>query len=419
MNIEQALDEKIMQADGGSVAVMAERCEKSAEHPDGIKKAEKINSDEMVVVGVLGTVSRSYAPKATNGFLKMMAQFVENEPKLKGVKVRLVAAVCDFGKYFDKDTAEELMLLEQNNSLKAQTLLSSLSKKEQQEMTIPGYVKDIYDFVLDGRFRDQEHNIRLSLPKALKKTRKTMFLAYCWGGYTILKLEKMMQNQMKNLNYTAEEQKLILSQMLSVAYSPSCPIGINQSRMVSFSSASDTKTKHNNYAKDFLQINMNPPFSGVPDFGYMWLDSKAGNIFYCAQYNKYGVEGNKLIIVAREIDDVEDLLKAEDKKDRGITEHEFLGFVAHPSMSKAACRIQKFANQIIVNGILHAVKQPECGYDMLPNTRRLAANSLKDHWDLFKAYRWGEEVKLCVKKYGKEKVLRDSYANRVKFVSLD
>lgn len=417
MNPEKSLNDAIAKANGKSCAILIERCEKSAEHPYGIKTVTDIKPDEIVVVGLPGTVSRSENLKACNGIIKRITNFVSNNPKLKGIKVRPVMAVCDFGNYYDKETAKHIMLLMQNNPNEAYRLLGRLSAKGQEEITMPNYVKDIYKAVIENRISANDGTIRLPEAQALRNISKAIFIPYCWGGHTMIKLEQYMDGRMTNLCYDEKERDFIQSQMLSVAYSPSCPIGITKSRMISFSSATDLLTKHNNYAKEYLNMYAN----SCPDFGYLWLDKGQGNIFYCTQFNKAGVEGNEIKYICRKINSWEDLMEPwpnEEKKKR-LGEHDFIGFEPTAEMSKAAQKIQSFANNVIINGIKHAAKQNDKGYTKLPNTRMLAANTPKDHWNLFQAYRMGIALKLHIERYGKENILRDSYATHVQFASLD
>ena len=415
MDMNQIYNVMIEYAQGKSSAMLIERCEKSEEHPYGIKLAAPISTDEIAVVALPGTVSRKENLKACNGILKRLTNFIENNQKLKGIKVRPVIAVCDFGDYFDKEHAKKLMLLEQNNPKKALELIKALPMAERQEYLTPNYVKDIYKLVLQDRLVSDKSRIRMPQAQALRNIRRTIFVPYCWGGYTALKLEHYMQDEMLALHYSKEEREYIQSQMLIVAQSPSCPIGISKSRMVSFSSASDLLTKHNNYAKEYLNMN---PF-GCPDFGSLWLDSKDGNIFYCTQFNKIGVEGNPKQYRLIKIDDWDDLMKSSENKKKSLGEHDFLGFEPTDEMSKAAKKIQHFSNNIIINGIKHAANLPKQGYRNLPNTRRLAANTPKDHWDLFQAYRMGLALKLNIKDYGKDNIMKNSYAANVQYVSLD
>ena len=104
---------------------------------------------------------------------------------------------------------------------------------------------------------------------------------------------------------------------------------------------------------------------------------------------------------------------------RKLSEHDFLGFEATDDMSKAAKKIQHFANNIIINGIRRAANQPTEGYHKLPNTRILAANTPKDHWDLFQAYRMGIALKLHIKEFGKENIMKRSFAANIQYVTLD
>lgn len=415
MNVEEYFNQTIEKANGKSSAFLIERCEKTDEHPYGIRPADPIKPDEIAVIALPGTVSRKQNLKACNGILKRLTNFVHDNPQLQGIKVRPVMAVCDFGKYFDKDQAKHIMLLLQNDPDKAYRLLGRLSPKEQDEITYPNYVKDIYNLTIKNRISAPNSDIRLPHAQALRNISKSIFVPYCWGAHTFLKLEQYMQYKLHTLSYNEQEKRSIQSQLLSVCYSPSCPIGISQSRMVSFASASDLLTKHNNYAKEYLNMNQ----FGCPDFGYLWLDSKEGNIFYCAQFNKIGVEGNPIQYRFVKIDSWDDLMKPENNETKSLGEHDFIGFEPLEDMSKAAQKIQHFANNVIVNGIKHAYKQPKEGYNELPNTRRLAANTPKDHWDLFQAYRMGVALQLRIKDFGKENIMQKSFAANVSYVTFD
>lgn len=415
MNPEISFENAIKNANGKSSAILIERCEKSAEHPYGIKVVENVLPDEILVVGLPGTVSRKQNLKACNGIIKRITNFVNNEPRLKNIKVRPVMAVCDFGDYFYKETAKEIMLLEQNNRDEAYRKLGRMSGKEQEEMTMPTYVKDIYNLVLKNRLSDASGTIRLPEAKALRNISRTIFVPYCWGSYTALKLEQYMQHKMEVLQYKPAEREHIQSQMVALNYSPSCPIGISKSRFISISSATDLTTKHNNYAKEYLNMYMH----GCPDFGYLWWDSKKGNIFYCTQFNKNGVEGNEVQYKLVKINSWEDLMRREDDKTPRLGEHDFIGFEPTDLMSNAAKKLQYYANNILVNSIKHAAKQGNKGYKELPNTRMLAAKTPKDHWDLFQAYRLGLVLDLRIKDFGKENIMKYSQAANIGFVSMD
>lgn len=415
MNPEISLSNAIEKANGQSSAILIERCEKSAEHPYGIKVVENILPNEILVVGLPGTVSRKESLKACNGIIKRITDFVNNEPRLKNIKVRPVMAVCDFGNYFYKETAKNIMLLEQNNRDEAYRRLGRMSCKEQEEMTMPNYVKDIYNLVLKNRLSDGSGNIRLSEVQALRNISRTIFVPYCWGGYTALKLEQYMQHKMEVLHYNPTERTHIQSQMVALNYSPSCPIGVSRSRFISISSASDLTTKHNNYAKEYLNMYVH----GCPDFGYLWWDSKKGNIFYCAQFNKYGVEGNEIQYKLVKINSWDDLFHKKDDETPSLGEHDFIGFEPMELMSNAAKKLQYYANNILVNSIKHAAKQGNKGYKELPNTRMLAAKTPKDHWDLFQAYRLGLLLDIRIKDFGKENIMKYSPAANMGFVSMD
>ena len=265
--------------------------------------------------------------------------------------VRVCAAVCRYGKFFDPDTARQLLYLFYKDYKTYEKRLDNFVEQEQQEYILPNYVQNIFELVLAPRFFETDF---LPFETVLKRVQKLVVLTYCHGAYSWMKLEHCLQRWLKKSPYSAAQKQRLLKSITVLAYSPDCPLGVSKAQFVSLASASDLSLKHGN---GFIRYVHRALF--VEDFGLSYLSYRRGNIFYCAQYSKCGVEGNPRVFKA--VDPTEWFENVHRKKDKSETpilaEHDFLGFVPYPNMSKAALKLQKIGVRILLNALEDALSE--------------------------------------------------------------
>lgn len=412
MNIEESIINANKRVNNLSSTVIAERCEKCAEHPYGIKEATAICPDEVITLVLSGIPPKYVRTKCYNGFLKR----IDNFTKSLGLKTRNVIALTDDGQYYDDRLARAVMQYQDNNPKKGEEILSQYSQATQEEIRMPQYAKDIFEQVILPRISENKGKIRLPLAQALRRVRKMNIVAYCHGGHTALKLEELMQEKMRELGYSKEERSQIQKQMMILAYSPDCPLDKSQSRYIAISSASDLRIAQNNGIKEYVNYEL----GAVLDFGWLYQSHHGNDSFYCARYNKNGVEGNPLVWTKIDLNGIDDLLKPREEDKNNIKEHDFLGCEKRENMSKAAMRLQKVGMNILEAAIQNSLEQEDEGFKPLPKTFHMASRGIKDYYRMFKAYQKGLALKLIIKdRGGKEKIMQQSCLANIKTATLD
>lgn len=410
MKIEDAIKIGQKNAKSLSSSIIAERCEKCPEHPYGIKPAGSISPDEVITLVLSGIPEKHESTRAYNGFLKRVDNFV----KSLNLNVRTVIAATDEGDYYDAETARMMMSEQLTNPKNAEKVLSQYPITTQKELLSPNYVNNIFEQVFLPRISEKNGTIRLPLVKALRRIRKVNIVAYCHGGHTALKLEELMQKKMAELGYEASERRAIQKQLMVLAYSPDCPLDKSSSRYIAISSASDRTINHHNAFKEYV----NYALGAVLDFKWSYQSNNDNATFYCAKYNKYGVEGNPVKWVCTKINGIEDLIKPRPKDD-SISEHDFLGYEDRPDMSKSAKRLQQIGKNILEASIKNSLEQKETGFKPLPKTSKLASRNLKDYLRIFQAFRRGCALDIIMNKRGRENIIKQSYLSNIQTITLD
>lgn len=214
--------------------------------------------------------------------------------------------------------------------------------------------------------RISEKNKKLDINEALKRIRNVTFVVHCYGGHVFFNLEKLMQQKMTELGYTAEEQIQIQKQLFCVAFAPMYPLGKSKSTMLSFASAQDKFLIHMHNNIFSLYINalrkhilkkeqkqgligkraLNKPFS-------ILANSKNNLISYFPDKR-----GN--IIIFPHVGD-EDILEQE-------TEHNLVGEKIAPD--------GKVFQMFITNAITNSIKSASTG-NLLPDIKELVTNNEK------------------------------------------
>ena len=216
---------------------------------------------------------------------------------------------------------------------------------------------------------------------------------------------------MKELGYKKSEQEKIIKQLLVMSYAPDCPLGISQAQTITFSSAMDYETNHGSALKDYLQRY---------DFGIAYFPDKMGNVFYCTQIDKRGIEGNPPPVY-RAIDPTEwfDGMHKDKSDDTDyLGEHEFPGFRKYDNMSNAALQMRTYMRRIFKNALVHSCKQKEEAFTPLPSIARLATNDTKLSRQVFfraklAGYHWWTHMQI------QTKLLRRKFKQDIIMIDLD
>jgi len=145
-----------------------------------------------------------------------------------------------------------------------------------QKFFVPTYLDDLFNRILLPRITDKNGK-RLPIDIAKRQIRKITFLGHCHGGYVILMMEERLQSKMRDLGYSNDEINQVLSQMLTVALNPTCPLNVAKSQFISFTSLYDNVVERPEnwigeytHALKYKNKNLKPGF----------LDEAKGNVFF-------------------------------------------------------------------------------------------------------------------------------------------
>ena len=288
-----------------------ERGEKTEDCPYGIKKLEEVSPDEVCILVLGGDGVR--AEKDINGYMSSVYQLMKENDLEQDVKI--CGVVYDFGDFYNPNQARTKMMERYHRSIKLEQQLS-------EDTINPRYVKDIFDKMILPRISKNNGDEKLDVKDAAQKIRKLNIVAHCHGAYTALMLEEMMQQKMKELGYSKEDSDYIQKQMLVIAQSPYCPLGVSKSTFVSFFSAKDEETSHYNYFEDAIKAikkSEKIPLSYFP--------GKRGEMF-----------------LAHEIGG-------------GADEHNYWGFQTNSTMSEDGANLIKTEARVLVNGVEGALSR--------------------------------------------------------------
>lgn len=407
--IETHMNELRASRKGYSFTCLAERGKKTESNPFGFDIAQNITADEVVVLTLTGTGDAGIHYSNYNGYLKRINEFVEEISEEAKQPVRSVVAVVDFGNYYSPVTARNLLALQYAKPKEALAKLQPLPIIRQQEYKMPRYVQDIFDNVFSERI--STNGKRIDTVQAAQNLRKVIIIDHCHGGYVALKLEELMQQKMRELGYKKSDQEKILKQLLVMSYAPDCPLGVSKAQTITFSSAMDYETNHGSQLKDYLQRY---------DFGIAYFPDKMGNVFYCTQIDKRGIEGNPPPVY-RAIDPDEwfnGMYKDTSDDTDYLGEHDFPGFRKYDNMSNGALQMRTYMRRIFKNALIHSLKQKTEDFTPLPSVAKLATNDTKlSRLVFFRAklagYHWWTDMQI------KTKLLRQKFKQDIIKISLD
>lgn len=276
-------------------------------------------------------------------------------------------------------------------------LMSNLRKETYSYATHydPKYIDNLFKNVLLPRITDTNGN-KLPIEIAQKRVRKLNILAHCHGAYVATVLAEKMQNTMKKLGYTPNEIEAVQSQMLVVALTPSCPLGVTKMQVISFMSAYDTMVERpNNWVSQYVTENRKCDLDNIQkdktkhlwDLKIGFLSDRNGNVFYAKQ--RYNLE-EKDTDIGKKI---------------SWNEHNSSHFVSEHFTDDGRL-LAKLARNIIVSGIKNSEAQDD-KFVPLPPIEELILDGKNDKYilDTFnKMKQNGRDFLKTVCNYAKEKI---------------
>ena len=163
-------------------------------------------------------------------------------------------------------------------------------------------------------------------------------------------------SKMKELGYSKSECEMLQKELLVVAQSPYCPLGVSKSTFISFCSAKDAELNHHNYFNDSVwEINQERSIK------LSYFDEKKGNLFLVS--------------------------------DTGIgqyapDEHNYWGLEAYEGLSKDMAVMLKMEGNTIVNGLRNTLE----GRRGLPPVEDLVCDGFSDKMRFREIERNGREL---------------------------
>jgi len=224
----------------------------------------------------------------------------------------IYSTAYDFGDFMKSTVARTIQMVEKKRMRKPDSARFAPTYDDKN----PHYVEEIFKHFVLPRISTAGGTERIDAEQAAKNMRKLNIFAHCHGAYTALKLEDLTQYKMQLLGYSPKEAAHIQKQMLVVAQSPYCPLGVSKSTMISFASADDDEVSHHNHFQKALQkINRLTPIL------MSYFPEKQGN----------------LILVKN--------------MGQGFDDHNFWGFEPAPKMSDDAKMLMIMEGNALMEGV--------------------------------------------------------------------
>ena len=246
------------------------RTEKTEDNKFGWSIVDKVPYNEPCVLYLGGDGTNN--DQAANGNAKIID---EDILKPMGISVPVYSVKYNFLQNSAPTSRGIAFSKHRQNSLNSKADDDKIYHKANADDYHPQYIDDLYHKVLEPRITLVNGKGKLSVNEACRRIRMMTIVAHCHGGYVALELEKKLISEMYKIGYTANEQKQILSQMLTIAHSPACALGVAKSQMISFITAADIKwpksadrTIANNFFNNYLfdrQREHKSHFQGVID----------------------------------------------------------------------------------------------------------------------------------------------------------
>lgn len=306
------------------------RTDKTEENPFGWQKVAAIPAGEVCVLFLGGDGTKT--DKAANGYLSSVEDLLEK----KGLKdnVKLYGIVYDFGDYMHSGAARLVMMNNYHHRVR-------LRNEPQEDSINPKYINQLFDKAIKPRIAKDDK--RISIEEAMMNMRKLQIVTHCHGGYTYLKLEEKMKQEMNDLGYSQNECKQVFSQMLVLSHAPYCPLGVAKAKMISFASARDDEVCHyNNFEKAVRKLEAN----GKLKLSY--FAPKQGDLILAPDYGKE------------------------------VEQHNFIGYeVNQKGLTKEGKAVVAMSGNVLAEGIKNALESKT-----LPDTDRLLSGGDNEYLPL-------------------------------------
>lgn len=389
------------------------RVDKDEAHPHGWEIVQSIDTNETCIL-VLGG-SGSIDDKAANGYAKSIDEdILKSDEVLKSANMNVYALVYNFNDF--KDNSARYKLYQKHgrhhdsNDAQLKPYNRAFDKRTNtEENASPNYVKEIYENIVRDRISANNGKDKINIDDACKNLRKLTLVAHCHGAFTALKLEELMQENMKSLGYTKQEAEKIQQQMFILAHAPACPLGVSKSTMISFCSAADNQLDfHGNYAhyhirerlrEDYMRYNAEENGNQEKINSKRWLDLKPSYL--------EGKKGNLFL--------VKDIYKYIDGEgpfyEHQVDEHSFTGYKMTNEMNDHGKVLTGLSRGILISAIKNSLEQ-ETSFKPLPSVENLISNGddkkkqffkkLKENGDKF----WKEmtnELRVNVNQFKKQR----------------
>lgn len=207
--------------------------------------------------------------------------------------------------------------------------------------------------------RISKRGARIPINDALRNIRKITFVAHCYGAFVAKKLQEKTKSEMAKMGYSDKEIAAVLNQMLIVAHAPSCRLDHQTNGFISFMSAFDnTAMVPVNWLSNHIKENISNDSrdmvrNSLKYKEHTWFPKHAElgePIAFLPR--RYG----NMMIVPQSFDMVIDngMMAADDN------EHNHTSYNSRSeSETKAGYMLNRFAKNVIVNGIKNSLAQTD------------------------------------------------------------
>lgn len=349
-----------------STAEIGLRTEKTVDNPHGFKYVNSIPYDEPCVLYVGGDGTTD--DRAANGNAKVIETDIL-EPM--GIKLPIYSIKYNFAPNSAVYSRAIGFIRNRAVALSDSATRKKFTDNASHDDYQPQYITDLYHKLLQPRISLINGKGRLPLEEACRRIRNLTIVAHCHGGYVVSELEKKMRSDMKRLGYNLTERKQILSQMLTVAHSPACALGVAKSQMISFMTVEDIE-----HPKSITQRVSNNFFNN-----YLF-ERKRENKFHCqclmdgkekraAEYRAFNLppcyfapqQGNMFLIGEKSVKKTRDLFMVNN------AEHNDISY-GYGGKSEDGILMTMIAKNIIQNGVRNSLQQKD-SWEPLPQLEKL------------------------------------------------
>ena len=308
----------------------------------GIRNVKSIPPDEVAVI-ILGGNGTTH-DEAIEGYLRILRGFLDKHHVPEELVALYVAKYEIENHVFARDAeARAKLFVDYTGSFGIKEFCDKFKTSVDNptnipldpEIADPNYIKELFEKVFLRRICDDNGN-KLPVDEACKRVRNLTVCTHCHGAYVFFKIEKMMQQKMKELGFSPKDRKKIQEQLLCLACAPSAPLGILKSTVISFASQHDPDLQEDfaNNFKEFIVQNCN--------FQSAYFPGKEGELFLAKNlFKKNEKKGIEHYFLRYE---------EEDKKENQTHKK------SKPVLSKTGFLFLTFLSNAVVNSVTSAKK---------------------------------------------------------------